>query len=71
MNEVHNDHEHEPVIFLEIIKDFFMNEVYNDNKHEPIKADELNAKKYSLEIQRTNHHICQNKWSLIHMLHID
>jgi len=27
--------------------------------------DELDAKKYSFELQRKNHFICQNKWSLI------
>jgi len=30
--------------------------------------DELDAKKYYFGLQRKNHLICQNKWSLIYML---
>ena len=32
--------------------------------------DELDAKKYSFELQRKNHLVCQDKWSLIYMLQV-
>lgn len=32
--------------------------------------DELDAKKYSFGLQRKNHLVCQNKWSLIYMLQV-
>ena len=30
--------------------------------------NELDAKKYSAGLQRKNHIVCRNKWSLIYML---
>jgi len=32
--------------------------------------DELDAKKYSFGLQRKNHLVCQNIWSLIYMLQV-
>ena len=32
---------------------------------------ELDAKKYSFGLQRKNHLVCQNKWSLIYMLQVE
>jgi len=32
--------------------------------------DELDVKKYSFELQKKNHFVCQNKWSLIYMLQV-
>ena len=32
--------------------------------------DELDVKKYSFELQKKNHFVCQNKWSLIYMLEV-
>ena len=32
--------------------------------------NELDAKKYSFGLQRKNHLVCQNKWSLIYMLQV-
>jgi len=32
--------------------------------------NELDGKKYSFGLQRKNHLVCQNKWSLIYMLQV-
>ena len=45
------------------------------NKQEYLKSsvtcyNELDAKKYSFGLQRKNHLVCQNKWSLIYMLQV-
>lgn len=60
MNKVHNDEEHEPIIFLEIVKYCFM-EHQEYSKSFITKNDEVNTKKYYFGFQRKNHPLCKNK----------